>query len=215
MKKEEMKNIAPKLAALKNSSEMFILPKDALENTELGVLAQLKELQLKERIGNKNPFKVHPHYFENFEDTFEVSFNEIKIDSLKSTLKVPENYFDSVEQNVLLKLKSIPKEKEVKIFSLRSRVFKLSVTAAVAASIALVFIFNRFQQSKESSFDSLALSDIENWIDQDYLKLDAYQIAAVYTDVQVQPNLLNTLTNEEEMEDFLSHENIDLLMYEE
>ena len=214
MKREEMKNIAPKLAALKNNSGGFLAPNDALENTEFGVLAQLKELHLKEKNGNENPFKVSSQYFKNFEESFEVLFSEKQINYNPSSLLIPDQYFNSVEHNVLSKLKSIPKEKEVNVISLRSRFIKFSITA-VAASIALVFIFNPFQQTNELSFDSLNLTEIEKWIENDHLELNAYQIAAVYNDVELQPNLLNTMINEEEMENFISNERIDILLYEE
>lgn len=215
MKREKIKHIAPKLAALKTSKEVFKMPVGALEHTEVSVLAQLKTIQLKNQIKSRNPFKVEPNYFENFDDQIAITIKEQNLNQKKSTYTIPENYFNTVESKVLNKLHELPKEKTVKVISLYTKVFRYAVAVAIAASIALFFILNPLQSTDEINFDSLALSEIENWIEQDRLDLDAYQIAAVYKDVQLEPNLLKNIENEEEMENFLSHENIDVLMYNE
>lgn len=217
MKKDEIKNIAPNLSALKLKPEPFLLAEGALNDVEITVLAELLESKLKSKIGIQNPFKVNENYFENFEDSIIDSI----IDSLenqhnksiKSTLKVPENYFENFEQRVLSKLNSTTENKKVKVISLRSKIIKISATITVAASLALFFIFNQ-QQNDDLTFDSLALSEIEEWIDQDQLDLDAYQIAAVYTETKLQPNIINSTINEDELEEFLRNENINELLNE-
>lgn len=213
MKKNELKDIAPNLSALKLKSEPFILPDGALNEVEISVLAELLESKLKSKTGIQNSFKAPKNYFENFEDSFFESLENQHHKSVKSTLKVPENYFENFEQKVLSKLKNTTENKEVKVISLRSRIMKISTTIAVAASLALFFIFNQ-QQNDDLSFDSLALSEIEEWIDQDKLDLDAYQIAAVYTETKLQPNLLEAAINEDDLEEFLKNENINELLYE-
>lgn len=210
MKKDEIKNIAPNLSALKLKSESFLLPDGALNEVEITVLAELLESKLKSKTGIQNPFKVHDNYFENFEDSI---LESLENQHNKSTLKVPENYFENFEQKVISKLNSTTENKQVKAISLRSKIIKISATISVAASLALFFIFNQ-QQNDDLSFDSLALSEIEEWIDQDKLDLDAYQIAAVYTETKLQPNLLNAAINEDELEEFLKNENINELLYE-
>ncbi|MDP2088090.1 MAG: hypothetical protein Q8J84_01670 [Flavobacteriaceae bacterium] len=209
-----MKNIAPNLAALKLKPEVFKLPDGALDHAENSVLAELLETQLKSKSGNKNPFKVNANYFENFEDSIVDSLKNLDNITLKTSLKVPDNYFENFEQKVLAKLQNTTVEKEVKVISLRSRFVKISATVAVAASLVLFFMLNLLQQSNDLSFDSLRLSEIEEWINQDNLNLDAYQIASVYTEIKLQPNLLNSTVNEDELENFLNHENIDELLYE-
>ncbi len=216
MKNEDMKNIAPKLTALKATLEPFKMPDMALDNTELAVLAQLIEMQLKLKTGTDNPFKITNQYFENFEDTLTYKLDKaIQASQKRTTLKVPEDYFDTIEHNVLLKLKTTSTEKEVKVVQLRARFIKFTAITAVAASLTLLFIFNPFQPSVKVSFDSLALSDIENWINQDNLNLDAYQIAAVYNDVQLQSNLINSNIKEDDLVDYLNHEDVDVLIFED
>ena len=211
-----MKNSAPKLAALKLKPEVFKLPDGALNNIENAVIAEIIETKLKSKFGNTNPFNVSANYFNYFEDALLESLENQNNQSLKHTLKVPDNYFERFEQKVLSKLQNEPIEKEIKVISLRSRIIKISATVTVAASLSLFFIFNPFQQkSNELSFDSLAMSEIEKWIKQDNLELDAYQIAAVYTETKLNPNLLNSTVNEAELEDFLVNEKIDELLYEE
>lgn len=208
-----MKNIAPNLSALKVKPEAFILPDGALNDIEISVLSELLESKLKSKIGTINPFKVNETYFENFEDSISNSLENRNTKSVKTTLKVPDYYFENFEQKVLLKLKNTTENKEVKVISLRSRIIKISATIAVAASLAIFFIFNQ-QQTDDISFDSLALSEIEEWINQDQLDLDAYQIASVYTETKLQSNLLNSTINEDELEEFLKNENINELIYE-
>lgn len=216
MKNEDIKNIAPKLTALKATLEPFKMPDMALDNTELAVLAQLIEMQLKLKTGTDNPFKITNQYFENFEDTLTYKLDKaIQASQKRTTLKVPEDYFDTIEHNVLLKLKTTSTEKEVKVVQLRARFIKFTAITAVAASLTLLFIFNPFQPSVKVSFDSLALSDIENWINQDNLNLDAYQIAAVYNDVQLQSNLINSNIKEDDLVDYLNHEDVDVLIFED
>lgn len=210
MKKNELKDIAPNLSALKLKSEPFILPDRALNEVEISVLAELLESKLKSKTGIQNPFIVNKNYFDNFEDSI---LESIKNQHHKSTLKVPENYFKNFEQKVLSKLKNTTENKEVKVISLRSKFIRTSATIAVAASLALFFIFNQ-QQNDNLTFDSLALSEIEEWIDQDKLDLDAYQIAAVYTETKLQPNILNASINEDDLEEFLKYENINELLHE-
>ena len=214
MKREEMKNIAPKLTALKLKPTGFILADGAIDNFENAVLAELLGTKLKSTIGNTNPFKITENYFENFEDSIVDSLKNKNHNSIKNTLKVPDNYFDNVEQKVLSKLQQPTAQKEVKVISLRSRIIKISTTIVVAASLALFFIFNPMQQSNELSFNSLKISEIEAWINGDYLDLDANQIASVYKDEKLHANLINATINEVELENFLNHENIDQLLYE-
>ena len=213
MKKDEIKNIAPNLSALKLKPEPFLLPEGALNDVEITVLAELLESKLKSKIGIQNPFKVNENYFENFDDSIIDSLENQHNKSIKSTLKVPENYFENFEQRVLSKLNSTTENKKVKVISLRSKIIKISATIAVAASLALFFIFNQ-QQNDDLTFDSLALSEIEEWINQDQLDLDAYQIAAVYTETKLQPNIINSTINEDELEEFLRNENINELLNE-
>lgn len=210
-----MNNIAPRLATLKLKPEVFRLPEGALSPTEISVLAALKEDRLKSKFGNENPFKVTAAYFENFEDSFIDTIKNQSNHISKSALKVPENYFEDFEQKVLSKLQQPTVNKKVKVVTLlRSRFIKISAGVAVAASLALLFIFNPFQPSEKLSFDSLKIAEIEAWIEADQLNLDAYQIASVYKEEKLQPNLLNLTINEQELEGFLNHENIDELLYE-
>jgi len=135
---------------------------------------------------------------------------ESKLKSGKGTqnlFKVNENYFENFEQKVISKLKNETANKEVKVISLRLRVIKISATIAFAASVALFLIFNQ-QQNNDLSFDSLALSEIEEWINQDKLELDPYQITAVFAETELQSNLLNSSINEDVLEEFLKNENI-------
>lgn len=212
MKTDKLKNIAPNLAALKLKPEPFLLPDDALNEVEISVLTAILESKLKSGKGNQNLFKVNENYFENFEDSILESLENKPHKFIKPTLKVPENYFEYFEQKVISKLKNETENKKVKVISLRSRIIKTSVTIAVAASLTLFFILN--QQANKLTFDSLALSEIEEWINQDKLELDPYQITAVFAETELQSNLLNSSINEDVLEEFLKNENINELLYE-
>lgn len=104
-------------------------------------------------------------------------------DFLKSVLQkgtgftIPENYFDKIENSIIEKI--VP-NKEVKIISLK-RILLKYIPFAAAASIALFLSLNYLNLGniKEVSFETLAQSDIENWViensnelsDQDFVAL--------------------------------------------
>lgn len=213
MKKEELHSIAPTLAALKSKSEGFKLPQNGLEEVENEVISSLISAKLKGLTGNENPFKVHPSYFNEVEDAI---FDKLSSSNrIKNKLKVPENYFENIEENVLNKIKTAKIEHQSKVISFRSRVIKISATIAVAASLALLFILNPINKTERISFDSLAISDIESWIENDRMDLDAYQIAAVYNEVELTPKVISTSIDETELESFLRNQDIEVLLYEE
>jgi len=213
MKKEELHSIAPILADLKFKPEAFKMPQNGLDEVEKAVLSTLYSQKLKDITGSANPFKVHTTYFNEVEDkVFDKLSSSNKI---KNNLKVPENYFENLEQQVLNKLKSKSLEQQTKVISLRSSIIKISATVAVAASLALLFILNPFNKTEHITFDSLAISDIESWIENDRLELDAYQIAAVYNEVKLTPKVISTSIDETELESFLRNQDIEVLLYEE
>lgn len=214
MNKDTMKKIAPHLAALKTKSDGFKLPKGALVTIENTVITTLKENQLKTKVGTQNPFKVSSNYFDDFEDSLLVTISGNPNLSSKNQLKVPDSYFENFEQSVLKKLHQSEIKKKSKIIALPTRFIKISAAIAVAASLALVFVFSPFQSSNELTFESLKITEMEAWIEQNQLKLDAYQIASVYKDEQLQVNLLNLPVKEDELEHFLMQYNLDELLYD-
>lgn len=213
MKKEELHKIAPTLAALKTKPEGFKIPINGIENLEVEVLSSILEKRLRQKLGFNNPFIVPENYFNEVEVS--VSDKLSLINKTTYNLKVPENYFEYIESNVLKKLQENETETRTKVILFRRNVFKLASSIAVAASLALLFIFNPFSKSENISFDSLALSDIESWIENDRLELDAYQIAAVYKEVELTPKIISTKIDETELESFLKNQDIEALLYEE
>lgn len=213
MKKEELHSVAPRLAALKSSHEGFKLPNTGLNDLEIEVLSSLIESKLTIAVGKKNPFKVNQNYFDTLDEAI---YNKLSTSiKSKNNLKVPENYFENFESNLLKKLKETKVETKPKVISFNRLVINIAASIAVAASLALFFIFNPFNKSETITFDSLAITDIEAYIENDRLDLNAYQIAAVYNEVELTPKIISTSIDESELESFLRNQDIEALLYEE
>lgn len=153
-----------------------------------------------------NAFKTPENYFEGFNDRL--------LDRLKEGgsafpkedgLKVPEDYFDTLNEKITDKLHQ---NSSPKVISLQPYRKYYLAAAAVAALFILVLGLQQFG-SKELTFDSLANSDIENYLDNTDLGLSSYEIAEVVVlDEIAIENILEDQLIEENIIDYLD-ENVD------
>jgi hypothetical protein len=132
---------------------------------------------LKSVLHKDTGFTAPKNYFNEAEDCFSSFLSENKLPK-ENGFKVPKSYFKDIENSIIEKV--VPK-KVVKITSLK-RVLLKYIPIATAASIALFLSINYLNPSnstKEVSFETLAQSDLENWIvdnsnelsDQDFVAL--------------------------------------------
>ena len=150
-------------------------------------------------------FKTPEGYFEGFTDDL---LNKMSKETTslpnKDGFKVPEGYFDNLNKTVLEKIT----EKESKVIRLNSYKKYLYVAASVAAILILVL---SIQQKGKSSFtfDDLARTDIENYIEENELGLSSYELAEVLLTEEFEVNdILNGELDDENIIDYLE-DNID------
>ncbi|MGY0407298.1 MAG: hypothetical protein ACWIPJ_02940 [Polaribacter sp.] len=112
--------------------------------------------------GKKTGFSVPKNYFESVEENCITFLSETKF-SKENPFKTPENYFNTLENSILHKLQT-PK-KENKVISLKHRLLKIVPLVAVASVLLLLGLFYFTDLNTNNvSFDTIAQTDIENWI---------------------------------------------------
>ena len=122
--------------------------------------------QIKSMTQHKSGFSTPENYFDSVEDAV---FSNIKAQSFskENAFTAPKDYFNNFEDSLFTKI-DFPK-KEVKVISLRSRILKI-IPAAAAASVLLFIGLNTFSFSETASFESISSEEMENWLDESYLK---------------------------------------------
>ena len=114
-----------------------------------------------------------------------------------SGFKTPDNYFEQVEDSVLVTLNKVKITKVVPLFSRRNVLY----VSGIAAAIMIMFgIF----LNKPSGIDSLDIEVVESYLeDQD---LDTYDIASLLSAEDLEEDdfgIINDNVSEESLEDYL------------
>ncbi|WP_340076886.1 hypothetical protein [Leptobacterium sp. I13] len=146
-------------------------------------------------------------YFEEFEDRLFHKLNEQQPEPLnKNGLQVPDGYFEHFEGRLFEKL-----EKETKVIKLNPYKKYYYAVASIAATILLVVSLNVLLNRNSLSMESLTSTEIENYID--HTSIDAYDIAQLYSDVNLEDiQLITEPLADEELIDYLAS---DIELYEE
>ena len=124
----------------------------------------------------------------------------------ESGFVVPDNYFDTLDQNILNRL-----EKDTPVINLKSR-RTFYYVAGIAAS--LVLMFNVFYTSESITINDLETASIENYLEEgDYT---SYELAALLTEEELNSfNLIHSEISEASIEDYLlDHATIEELIIE-
>lgn len=135
-------------------------------------------------------FKTPKGYFEDFTDDLLGKMSE-ETSSIpdEAGFEVPEGYFDNLNKKILEKLT----EKESKVIRLKPYRKYFYVAASVAAILILVLSIQQ-KGDVNFTFNDLARTDIENYIEENELELSSYELAEVL------------LTEELEVNDILGNE---------
>ncbi|MGB0879042.1 MAG: hypothetical protein ACPGTO_00570 [Polaribacter sp.] len=154
-------------------------------------------------------FSVPQNYFENLEDAVLVKLAEDHFVKTKG-FEVPDSYFDTLEDTILAKVST--SKKEIKIISFKKQILKL-IPIAVAASVILFISLNSFIFNKnEDPFEKLDDNDIENWISNNIDLINDTDIA--YADINFDETEMipNSISNDD-LENYLSNQdNISLIL---
>ena len=164
------------------------------------------------KTSGKSGFSIPSNYFENLEDSFTIKLKEESFTKTKG-FETPNSYFDNLEDAILTKVLST--KKEVNVISLKERIFKM-IPLAAAASIVLFIGLNAFVFDKTAvnPFDTLADSDVENWISNHINLIHDTDIALTYTDIDFDESEMipNSISNDE-LENYLSNQdNLSLIL---
>jgi len=163
------------LDILKKIGTGFKNPESYFDTIENDVLSKLSTSNFLKKEGYTVP--------ENYLNTIEATvFDAIRE---KQHVGVPKNYFETIEDKVFDKIKK-ENTNGSRIINLKSRVIKVFIPIAIAASLLLLFMINYNSSNNATSFDNVATKDIENWIEDDLIALDAYQIAEVFDDINLE-----------------------------
>ena len=191
-----------KLEHKKLKERGFKAPDGYFDTVEDTIFAQLAE----EKFPKKAGFTVPPTYLEEVENNVLKKLSEEKIQK-ETGQKIPEAYFESIEDRVFAKLKD--EKPEVKVISFRSVLLKRVIPFAAAASLLLFFILNGNRDT--ISLDNVASTEIEQWIENDLITLDAYEIAEVYSDIELDNQ---DYFGDEEIIDYLDDMNLESIILE-
>ncbi len=153
----------------------------------------------------KSGFKTPEGYFEGFtDDLLNKMSKETSSLPKEGRFKVPEGYFDNLNKEVLEKIT----EKESKVISLKSYRKYFYAAASVAAILLLVFSI-QWRDKSSFTFDDLASTDIEIYLEDNELGLSSYELAELLLTEDLDVNeILNSELDDENIIDYLE-DNID------
>jgi len=149
-------------------------------------------------------------YFSHVEDTVLFALKAGKIDVFKNKTSVPENYFETFEDRVFNKLnKNKTVKKPSKLIFLRKQIITKFVPIAVAASFILFFAINYFGNNK-ISINTISPTTVDSWINEDLIPLNSYEIASVYTDVNLDDTNSFELLNKNQISNYFNDNDTDI-----
>jgi hypothetical protein len=172
-----------KLDILKKQGTGFKTPQGYFDMVEDTVISEISLNALPSNAGYATP----KNYFDTVEEQILEKVDVIGVKSLEQ-FDIPKNYFDTLEDRVFDKIQQ-EDAKQPKVIHLKTRLVKIIAPIAVAASLLFIFILNYNKNGESYSFDDLAASDVENWIEKDLITLESYAIAEVFDDVTLEEEL--------------------------
>jgi hypothetical protein len=148
-----------------------------------------------------NGFKTPEDYFNSFTDNLMTKLSEeLTIEKKVDGFTIPDAYFDSLYQNIQNKIHT-PESKVIKLNALK----KYYYVAAVAA-VVLIFIGISLTNKTEITFDDIAISDIENYFDDNELDMSTYELAQMLPIDELEiKDIIDTQLNDENIIDYIDN----------
>ncbi len=204
MKKGKLHKIAPKLSEI-SSKSAFKVPKKYFKQVEDTLMFELKSKNFKAK---QDEFSTPDGYFDQVEDLVITKLKATALQDKDQSSVILEDYFDKVEDSIIDQLNS-----KSKSFPLNKNILKYLVPVAVAASLMLIVVLNT-KNDPVVTFDSLATSEIESFIDEGMIDIDAESLAMVFPDVDIENDgFESSLTNDEVLE-YLNDTNLENLTFD-
>lgn len=182
----------------------FTVPENYFKTIENQIVSELN-LQNIQPKKNESTYKTPQNYFDNIE---EITITKLKAEVLQNTntSKLPDGYFDTLEDLILTKIK-----KEQKVITIK-RITKYVAPLAIAASLLLIFVLNTAKKSV--TFDSLATTEIEQFVESGMIDINMENLAAVFTDFEYPVENLTTSITDDEVLEYLTIEDLETIIYE-
>jgi hypothetical protein len=190
-----------------NDKNEFKVPKGYFDGLEDSILSKLTEQHLPDKDG----FSVPECYFDILEDSILSKLTEQL--PKKDGLDIPENYFDTLEDRIFEKLNLSDKPiKKSKLIIFKEHYSKQIIQFTVAASLLLIssLVYLNFK-GDATSFNQLAYTDIENWVDNNIDNIDSETITEVYSDEDIN---LEVNYEEEDLINYLEEKDIESIVNE-
>ncbi len=152
----------------------------------------------------RSGFTSPKNYFDQVEGSIPILLDP---EGNNSGFRVPDNYFKNIDQRIFDNIKV---SKPGKIINFNTNKYLKILSYSIAASLLLFFSL-RSLNSRNTMFDfeTIEISEIESWMDDDLITFSSYDISETFEDVY--------LTgvgdySEEEILDYLDGENIENLI---
>lgn len=183
----------------------FAVPKGYFEAIEDAFTAKLSA----EHLPVKEGFATPEGYFDSVENAVFTKLD--KEASEKSSSDVPDGYFDTLEDRVFARIHEESTAKEPKVITLGARIRKVWAPIAVAASLVLLFII-AYNNSSDTAVNEIASTEVDEWIDEGLLDLDSYEIAEVFSDIDLASNETNS--EDDDLLDYLNGTDVESMLLE-
>lgn len=182
----------------------FNVPENYFESIENQTVSELNLQNIQPKV-NVSTYKTPQSYFDNIE---EITITKLKAEVLlnKNSSKLPDGYFDTLEDLVITKIK-----KEQKFIKIK-RITKYVAPLAIAASLLLIFVLNTAKKSV--TFDSLATTEIEQFVESGMIDINMENLATVFTDFEYPSENFTTSITDEEVLEYLTIEDLETIIYE-
>lgn len=148
-----------------------------------------------------NGFKTPEDYFNSFTDNLMIKLSEeLTIEKKVDGFTIPDTYFDSLYQNIQNKIHT-PESKVIKL-----NAFKKYYYVAAVAAVVLIFIGISLTNKTEITFDDIAISDIENYFDDNELDMSTYELAQMLPIDELEiKDIIDTQLNDENIIDYIDN----------
>lgn len=159
------------LKHFKDSGHGFETPEGYFEELERQLEKKVNEKSSKLGLVDKNKKRSQ-------KETFTLP------DSMDTGFAVPDGYFEELDLD-------FPVENEKKIFKLKHPGLRI-LSLSIAASILLFFGIKTLNISDNSvNLNDFQNEDIATWIDSGLVEFDSYEIAEVFSDIELEESLIN------------------------
>ena len=170
------------------------------------------EAYLKSVLKNSNGLTTPKNYFSEFDNKLETKIFKEQLPK-KTGFTISDGYFDNIDSKIL-NLTDLQAESTGKVIQLKKIQPWLSIAAIFVISLCIsVFYFTN--QSKTITFDDIAQSDIENWMNNNPDVLTSIELETILKEENLEEtNFDFTEISSDALEEYLLNEN-DIDIYSE